>query len=842
MNRRRAIASVLLLACAGFVCGCEGAQRTGRGSSARVRPLVRLAGRSQAMVVRDLSLLPGGPGAEGRAGDLLLENAFVRFVVAAVRLDDALGAGGSLIDAAVQGGEDRMRLLVPLLGGPRAAFPVYESVKVSDPGGEGRPAEVLAEGHVGGRPEARVRTLYRLPPDSHALEVLTTVRNDGDSMLSLFGLRDMLYHGRTERYVPGLGFWPAGRRGGSRWLAFFWQGLVWGVIAGPADRIDGTYRPGCCELAYGTADIPPGKERSYRRFVKADVGGPERIWMDAHPVAEHMCAQMEAMVFEQGSRDPIAGARLEFRPVGYRSPFALVTDKAGRAQVELPAGRYSVTVQATGRVSAGPFIVSCAAGHRYRYPIPLCARAWANATVRVRVGAYPAPLAVRIASHSGGAPGGEWGGPAFPAPHALQPVLHGGIGRARVPLRLLTEAFPTAALLVASKGPLFSCDARPVQAVEGRTEPVELFLERVVDPGDYVAVDFRRHTDASLDCALMPEELALAGACEGLDGAVVCDPVFRTSLIGVPADSECLLAPGFRFERPGVGAFSFFPLAPPARVGEQDAGVSAGTAADLSPLLKPDQPPARVLAEARKLLPDALIQVDVPLDERTGYFALSGFAPSAGTNPPAELSEQFDAIELLHGRDVASARRLLPCWFALLNAGRQVIVTGGSGSGLRPGGARTFLHWPDSEPLDLPEAIRRLKEAPNAFVTNGPFISATLNGQPIGSRQTVTDGRARLRLRVYAPLWVSVDSATVYRNGQPVERLAVPASERPLRCDRVVDLDASSDCWFVVLVEGSRPMQPVYGGPDSPTPFAVTNPFWVDADGDGQVRVSPGAS
>ena len=126
-----------------------------------------------------------------------------------------------------------------------------------------------------GRPEARVRTLYRLPPDSHALEVLTTVRNDGDSMLSLFGLRDMLYHGRTERYVPGLGFWPAGRRGGSRWLAFFWQGLVWGVIAGPADRIDGTYRPGCCELAYGTADIPPGKERSYRRFVKADVGGPD---------------------------------------------------------------------------------------------------------------------------------------------------------------------------------------------------------------------------------------------------------------------------------------------------------------------------------------------------------------------------------------------------------------------------------------------------------------------------------------------------------------------------------------------------------------------------------------
>ncbi|MHC4789147.1 MAG: hypothetical protein ACYS8K_08115, partial [Planctomycetota bacterium] len=207
------------------------------------RPFVALAGQSQARRVADWPSLPPGPGAEGRPGDFVLENAFVRFVVASA---DHRGPGrpaGNLIDAAVQRGEDRMRLLAPLLGPAPGQKPICTSVAVEEPGGLDAAAVLVAEGHLLARPEVGVTTTYRLEPGSRQIEVATAVRNRSADMLPLFGFGDLLYHGRTLRFAPGAGLMPAGREGSSTWMSFFWAGRVWGILCAPLDSMDAVYRP-----------------------------------------------------------------------------------------------------------------------------------------------------------------------------------------------------------------------------------------------------------------------------------------------------------------------------------------------------------------------------------------------------------------------------------------------------------------------------------------------------------------------------------------------------------------------------------------------------------------------
>jgi hypothetical protein len=236
-----------------------------------------------------------------------------------------------------------------------------------------------------------------------------------------------------------------------------------------------------------------------------------------------------------------------------------------------------------------------------------------------------------------------------------------------------------------------------------------------------------------------------------------------------------------------------------------------------------------VFSLLRERSPGSLIQIEAPGE------------------PPA--SEGFDAIRLLAGRRSRDARLSLPYWFSLLNRGRRVIVTGGSDSGSITDtaslGARTYLKCPSLAPHpmsgELIRAIRALPAAPDAFVSNGPFLTATLNGAPIGSVVTAPEGGVLMRLAVEAPRWVDVARVKVFRNGECVETLDVGERDGVAVLERELEFEVESDCWFVVSVEGDRGMTSVYDDERGrgAVPFAVSNPFWVDADGDGALTLAP---
>ncbi len=785
-------------------------------------PVLELAAESRALRMGPGAPRPAGPGAEALPGDILLENAVARFVVASAERTGGDGPAGCLLDAALQGGEDRMRRLCALLGAPTRSRPVYRRVTIEEVGGLGKDAVAVAEGHMCGAPDVRVRTVYRLPPDSLALRVKTTVENNSGRGLRQFDFADVLCHGRTFRFAPGAGVFPTGRSASSRWMAFFHGDFTWGLVTDAEEPFTGEHGAGESVLHYASVDIPPGETASYSRRVRVAFGGPLALWRALYSSEKRTEGRLEIAFRDIATGRPVRPVLVEFTPLDGRSPFVTLQEE-GKAELRLPSGDYRAVARSPGRAPLGPVPLSIAGGARHVVELKLSPPAEVVVTVRSTDEGSPRPAWGRVEARRLEA--GELrskGGPPFESPWSAV-ALTEGLAEETVPLEGGRTKRRRRYLLSASKGPLYDCPTARVPAVPGETLSFSPVLKQVADPGAYVAVDFRQHTDASPDSPLGLSERAALNASEGLQGSVLADSTWVGGG-GAPIPfADGAMVPARRFRRRTVGSFTIFPVRQDPERWAEFARTTFGNPSG-----------GDILQTLRQLFPGSFIQINSPLDERWGFLASGGDL----TGMP------FDALEILSGTNVAAARRLLPRWFECLNAGRRIVATGGSGSralrGVRAGVARTWVHCPSAGDVpsagELQEALLRLKDEPNAVVTNGPFIEATLGGETVGSLQTVEEDTVRLELRVLCAPWVDASWGRIYRNGELVKEFAIPPASRPVRAERSFDLRIDGDCWFVVEVQGEKPMHPVYVGEDSPTPWAVTNPFWVDADGDGLVR------
>jgi hypothetical protein len=192
--------------------------------------------------------------------------------------------------------------------------------------------------------------------------------------------------------------------------------------------------------------------------------------------------------------------------------------------------------------------------------------------------------------------------------------------------------------------------------------------------------------------------------------------------------------------------------------------------------------------------------------------------------------------------------RVFQEWLALLEAGVRVVGTGNSDS--HPvryhwaGYPRTYVYAPDG-PRDAANVLDALR-AGRVFVTSGPFLEASIEGQLPGSRVSARNGQVMLDVVVRAPAYIDVEELQVFVGRTLVHTI-------PIRHARpVVDPDPSSardappivryqgrlrvpierDSPVVVRVRSALPMDDFFGR-RGVIPMAFTNPIFVDADGDG---------
>jgi len=219
-------------------------------------------------------------------------------------------------------------------------------------------------------------------------------------------------------------------------------------------------------------------------------------------------------------------------------------------------------------------------------------------------------------------------------------------------------------------------------------------------------------------------------------------------------------------------------------------------------------------------------------------------------------------------------------WFVMLNQSHPVTATGNSDSHMlyteEAGNPRNWVLAGRDEPRDvragdITAALRGFR----SVLSNGPYVEAVLrdgSGRTYGIGSVAKAPRKPLSLhvKVSANSLVSVDRVIVYLNGSAEAGHAweIPASRTGVtRLDDAWQLPASnSDLWVVVVAEGDRSLWPVIVPQEQPpiaisdavgsiagplglgtdsmgdlqpsriapaTPFAMTNPIWVDGDGDG---------
>ncbi len=262
-------------------------------------------------------------------------------------------------------------------------------------------------------------------------------------------------------------------------------------------------------------------------------------------------------------------------------------------------------------------------------------------------------------------------------------------------------------------------------------------------------------------------------------------------------------------------------------------------------------------------------------------------------NLPTELpdfynSDEYHAGQILLKPDPAKIEAAFPGvvddWFHILNHGNRITATGNSDShhitGDEVGYPRTYVHVKEDVigKFNEHDVTRGIFEH-RAMVTNGPFVTVYVNDKTIGDtvQPDTLNGEIVVMIEVGFSNWIEVDMINVYQNGDlsksynlhkdPIELTREGSNKLTLRTVLYPSNNNKdiSDYWFVVEVTGNKPLWPVVPGIEIPptnisqimmhlvgdllggndykdlqpkttfqiTPYAITNPIWIDSNRDG---------
>jgi antitoxin (DNA-binding transcriptional repressor) of toxin-antitoxin stability system len=807
------------------------AKRTVATGRARVHPMV--AGEEL-----------GGPNATGKPGDWVIENDEVVFVI------DALGggsgfaeSGGNIIDAAdARTRKDELGQVFTYFG----AFPrqgVYTSIDARVlPDGT---AVVELRGKELYEPAIEVVTQYRLAPGDRALLLQTTLTNKGSTKVTGLGLGDAIQWGGAEKLAPGK---AVGFRGPSR-----------GPYVGGVGRFVSyaiTSTEGEIAAISGGAwtdteqrkdvELEPGASVTYERvFVVGERPDVSSIVAELTKAAAGDVGVVEiALSDERGAPLKVpAGAKVVLGTDAAPEVLSIVATKEGDTFAgEVPPGRWLVGYSpSVGRHGHGRKVaVEVKKNTTARVTLPVSEPAEVTLGPCEEVPSRtPVPCKLTIEG-IGSTPSPELG-PAHVAGLAKNVVTLRPSEARRAPL-------PHGRYRVtASRGPEY--DLQTFELTVPGSLPPRVELRRVVDTPGYVAADFHQHTMLGADSPVGTRDRVLANAAEGVEVALASEHNTVADL--APIAKELGLAP-FLVQIAGDEMTS-------------DASKRSFGHANVYPLVpQPDKPrggapvvrdrlASEVFAEARALPGGPhVLQINHPRSGKNGYFDQLGFDPNTGMGTGPGYDASFDAIEVWNGRVVAHRTRVLEDYFALLRTGHPVTPIADTDThgivGEEPGYPRTYVGLAGSAadaPLDTWDAERSralvegIRDRRDVVLTNGPFLRVTANGAPIGG--VARGGTVEVKLSVTTAPWVVVDRAEVRLARGPgagTSSVALTPKKNAagaLVADATFSLRVKADDALVVIVSGTTPMRPMLSGDDAEiSPWAMSGPIWIDADGDGK--------
>lgn len=786
---------------------------------------------ARAFVIEDPADLLRGPCASGRLGDVRIDNGRAAFIVRALGEPSGLArTGGHLVDAAAlpDGRDELGEVLLYLDDGRRTV--AYEELGFV-PGAPGE-AVVVARGADARDPRLEIETIYALGPGVAALRLTTVLRHADGPPPAAFEVGDAILWGAASPQAAGLPACPpppalvphlaaVGEAGSYAYLAADPVGFRCGDDTGRTWTALAAFDPG--------ASGSDARGKTVVRWIAVGERADTTSATAAAREARGDPLERVAVRTTDAAGEPVAEATVRLSGPPGTSPETLRTDAGGRGLARLPAGHWRATAETQARAGAGvapfktplpePLELPLSPPGRLELDVQLTeapGEALARAPVRVLVRGLPPT------------PDPSFGGP-FSAGGAGHTFIAAD-GRASRPLPPGTYA------VVVTRGPEYDLLEETIDVPPGGAARLQGTLTRRIETAGWLAADFHLHTTASTDAGTPPRDRVLACAAEGIEVIAATDHNEATDLAphveSLGLANRMLAVVGTELTTDGsrvpVGHLALFPLA-----------IDPAAPRVSTPVPWLDVELAELTAGARRL-PGALLQWNHPRAPRDGAFARLGLAAGDAASLPVL---DFDLLEVADGLAFERTAEAVADWAGLIGCGRRVVPTGGSNAHALAappcGWPRTWVFAARDDAGGFsPDSLAAALRSGRVVVSSGPFVALRVNDVPVGGTAVPRGRGVLVSVRVEAAPWVEVTRVRIRVNGR--EALAAAPTARPpetVRLEMQAPLPIEGDAAVWAEVEGSAPL-PVLD-PESPIrPWALTGAIWVDANGDGKVRLA----
>jgi len=395
-------------------------------------------------------------------------------------------------------------------------------------------------------------------------------------------------------------------------------------------------------------------------------------------------------------------------------------------------------------------------------------------------------------------------------------------------------------LITASRGPEYSVDHKVIEVLEGKAQDIVFHIDKVIQTDGLISLDPHLHTNLS-DARVSIQERIKSVVAEGVEAAVASDhntiTDYQPALEKLGLNPYLSVIKGNEITTSGVIHYNSYPLH--RREEEERNGAIWPLSEEVTPLFE----------ASRKKDPQALLQVNHPRDGDIGYFNNYRLEMDSASFVGPAFSLAFDVLEVMNGPYFYSSNQIaIEDWLHLLNRGYYYPIIGSSDSHSidkeEPGYSRTYVYYQGGkgDNLDSDSLFRAIKKG-RSFVSNGPLVEFRINdthapGDPLIRVQ----GKTKILIRVQSPPWISVDEVRLIINGERKIIFSVKSeAESLIKFDEEIELKLREDAYLAVEVLGNRSLYPVLQKQAKEDryhranlPYALTNPVFIDVDGNGQ--------
>lgn len=835
------------------------------------------AGRAVAMAWTNATAPLTGPHAVGGAGDYVLANDRAAFVIQGVdRGTTYYHYGGILVDAAAMDGCTQITLdqfeELGILIGTLDLATVYNSVlrafraeriEVVRDGSDGGPAHVRATGTddyywlveytlVGMavqsddvRPLSSpfgVRTTidYILPPDAATLRLVVTFENLTERKLDLLTAAELLFGDRTELER----FAAANIGAGGFDFAFAIPWIAVRDVDNPGAYALGIRGANTAAAHVSGVDILFDINQALTRPLKLNgLGATAAIEYvfgvgarDAASAAAALAAYDNDLL-QDGSitRLPLDGRVLDTTGVPVTN--AVVRLEAKLEDVWMPILSYSTDTEGRFGPTQPRLTVGKAVDYRFvasapgRLDSPPLTPSDAISTVTLTLPPAGA-LTTRLRDSDGRV-----------LPTKLS-LYQNGVRTHRFFVdRDSTLAVPPGVYEYSlTRGYEYSPIHGTIAVTDTTTVELAAVLERVVDTRGYLSIDTHVHSAPSGDSKVPLDERIRNAAAEGLEVPVATD---HEIIVGLQAGLDATglhdwvaTITGEEVTAAMPDHLNMWPVVPEGTRGGPVVWYRKG----LPELF--DAMRARGAAINMINHPQDLFEF-LQWDRVAGTPAIEDYSVLQMTESSAPWSWNFDAIEVMNGFKMIyrtghepSYAGLFDNWMSFINHGHRIVAVGVSDAhGLEDlGQPRSYYAANDDlRKFNPNEAVTAFKTG-KVLISAGAFARVSINGVSLGGLATDDDGDGIVDVDVTLTALPEIDitHARIYVNCDEAVLFAATASDATVKFAGSIPVVVERDAHIVVAAFGARPMPRGLVDYDPRNmPRVLTNPIYIDADGDG---------